>query len=251
MIMQQLGKMKKVVTLFAVSSMATREAIEIYASSRPEFKVAAAVTSGWDLLELLRHGMRPAVIALDVPMPDVPIGTLLDEIQHFSPETEILLLAQTEDEKEFSQILLTYRKCSVILKPYTLAQMFSLVYCHGASLQDGHLYQTGSRCSQVLDTLRASSRLNGRSYLQTMVVYNTLKANDTSLLEMKRYIADQYDSNEVAVTAALNRLNDEIHKCGSQMYRRFCVQNGLAATAKLSVGTLVKCVCNEVRYYRV
>lgn len=231
-----------VVSAFVCPSRMERDCIHLYAQTHPEVRVAAIVPGGRDLLALLRSGLCPQVLVVDVLLTDMGILSLLEEIRalHLESAPALLLTVPVPERTAARRAMQAFEGCEILLKPYSLKELFGQIYLLGAGAQPYRLYCIRNSCRRYLQKMQADPALSGCDYLERMLLYAVTSERPLSMAILYQLVARDCNTQENSVAAAVLRLSQKMHKQGTAQYRQLCRRCGLPENAVLSNGKLIK-----------
>lgn len=229
-----------VVAAFASATRLERECIRLYAQTHAEVRAAAVVADGAQLLALLRSGLCPQVLVLDVMLGGVL--SLIEEIRalHLDPEPALLLLAPLPEQTAARRALQEVGECELLLKPCRMKDLFDQVYLMGVGADQFRLYRIRRCCRRYLQMMQADPAMSGCDYLEQMLLYAVTAERPMTLAALYQLTAQDNDTQEGSVAAAVGRLSRKMQQQGTPMYRELCRRCGLAETAVLPNGKLLK-----------
>jgi len=76
-----------------------REGLKLVLSQKPEFKIVGEANDGLELLGMLKHGLPPDLIILDISMPRLRGIEAIREIRAISEKIRIMVLTMHKDER--------------------------------------------------------------------------------------------------------------------------------------------------------
>lgn len=231
-----------VVSAFVCSSRMERDCIHLYAQTHPEVRAAAIVSGGRDLLALLRNGLRPEVLVLDALLTDMGILSLLEAIRtmHLEPEPVLLLTVPVPERTAARRAMEAFEGCEVILKPYSLKELFGQIYLLGAGAQTYRIYRIRNSCRRYLQEMQADPALSGCDYLERMLLYAVTAERSLAMAALYQLAARDCNTQENSVAAAVLRLSQKMQQHGTARYRQLCRRCGLPEEAVLPNGKLIK-----------
>ena len=243
------GTFVPVTALFAMQQRLDRSSITLYAQTHPEIMAVAVVSTGREVLDLLRHGLTPQVIVLDMQLRDPGIKALICEIRalQLTPSPRLLLTAPTPEQDAAEDALLTFRGQEVMLRPYEMRALFERVYLLGAGDEAAQLYRVRNHCRRMLRDMQANTVLSGCAYLERMILFAWSDERDLPVGMLYQLAAQGQPVDERAITAAVGRLSRAMQKQGTPLYRSLCTRFGLPADSVLSNGKLVKGMLEYIR----
>lgn len=240
--MQALTQKKTVVAVFVTEARMERDCIRLYARTHPEVRAAAVLSGGQELLQHLRCGLTPQVLVLDVLLTDMGILTLMEEIHglHLDPEPTILLTVPVPEQTAARRAMQIFGDCQILLKPYRLKELFDQVYLLGTGADQYRLYRARGFCRRCLQQMRADPAMSGCDYLEQMVLYAFTAERPYPAAALYQMVAQDYDTQEASVAAAVMRLSRKMWQQGTPLYRQLCLRCGLPEEAVLPNGKLLK-----------
>lgn len=238
-----------VVAAFASSARMERDCIRLYASTHPEVRAAAVLSGGQTLLHELRCGLNPHVLVLDVLLPDIGILSLLDQIRalHLEPEPQILLSVPVPEQGAARNAVRVFGNCQMIFRPFRMQDLFDQIYLLGAGSDEYRLYRTRRSCRRFFREMRADPAMSGCDYLEQMLLYALASERTLSLAELYRLVAQENETQESNVAAAIVRLSQKMQQQGTELYRELCSRCGLQPDAVLSNGKLLKTLLERLQ----
>lgn len=231
-----------VTAAFVSAARLERDCIRLYAQTHPEVCTLAILPGGKDLLQLLRSGNCPQVLVVDVLLTDMGILSLLEEIRalHLEPRPILLLSVPVPERTAARRAVQAFGDCEVILKPYSLKELFGQVYLLGAGAEQYHLYRIRGCCRQYLQKMHADPAMSGCDYLEQMLLYALAAERPMTVAALYQLVARDNNTQEGSVAAAIVRLSQKMHKQNTPMYRQLCRRCGLPEDAVLPNGKLLK-----------
>ena len=229
-----------VVAVFASSAWLERECIRLYAQTHPEIRAAAVVGDGDQLLQLLRRGLHPQVVVLDAMLGN--IFSLVEEIRalHLDPEPALLLMAPLPERTAARRAVQELGGCELLVKPFCMSELFDQIYLMGVGADQFRLYRIRRCCRRYLQQMQADPSMSGCDYLEQMLLYAMTAERPMTLAALYQLTAQNNDTQEGSVAAAVVRLSRKMQQQGAPMYRELCRRCGLAETAALPNGKLLK-----------
>lgn len=231
-----------VVAAFVCPARMERDCIHLYAQTHPEIRAAAILPGGRELLAQLRSGLHPQVLVVDVLLADMGILSLLEEIRalHLDPEPVVLLTVPVPERTAARRAMQAFEGCEIILKPYSLKELFEQIYLLGAGAQQYRLYRIRSCCRRYLQAMQADPAMSGCDYLERMLLYAVTAERPLSMATLYQLVARDWNTQENGVAAAVLRLSQKMHRQGTDQYRQLCRRCGLPEDAVLPNGKLMK-----------
>lgn len=123
----RLPRTSAVVALFAFSSRMDRDSMRLFARTHgDEVRAAAIASTGQEVLELLRGGLRPQVLVLDALLTKPPVTQVLQEIGTMQPDPEpaVLVLVPVPEETAARKALGLFAQYRIMLRPYGMKNLF-------------------------------------------------------------------------------------------------------------------------------
>lgn len=231
-----------VVAAFVSTARMERDCIRLYAQTHPEVSAAAILPGGKELLQQLRGGLCPQVLVLDVLLNDMGILSLLEEIRalHLNPRPVLLLSVPVPERTAARRAMQAFGDCEVILKPYSLKELFDQIYLLGAGAEQYHLYRIRGCCRRYLQKMHADPAMSGCDYLEQMLLYALASDRPMTVAALYQLVARDNNTQEGSVAAAVVRLSQKMHRQNTGLYRQLCVRCGLPEDAVLPNGKLLK-----------
>ena len=242
-----------VVAAFVSSARMERDCIRLLARTHPEVRAAAVLAGGRELLEQLRSGLNPQVLVLDALLPDMGILTLIQEIRalHLEPEPILLIAIPAPEQGAARRAVQAFGDCQLILKPFRMKELFDEIYLLGAGADEYRLYRARSCCRRLLRELRADPAMSGCDYIEQMLLYALTAERSLPMASLYQLVAQDNDTQESSITAAVSRLSQKMQRQGTPLYRELCQRCGLQPGAVLPNGKLLKalleCLQQEVQ----
>ena len=117
---------------------------------------------------LLRGGLCPQVLVLDVLLNDMGILSLLEEIRVPAPDPRpvLLLSVPVPGTDGARRAIAGVGDCEVILKPYSLKELFDQIYLLGAGAEQYHLYRIRGCCRRICKRCMRTLPMSGCEYLE-------------------------------------------------------------------------------------
>lgn len=231
-----------VVAAFVSTARMERDCIRLYAQTHPEVRAAAILPGGKELLQQLRGGLCPQVLVLDVLLNDMGLLSLLEEIRalHLNPRPVLLLSVPVPERTAARRAMQAFGDCEVILKPYSLKELFDQIYLLGAGAEQYHLYRIRGCCRRYLQKMHADPAMSGCDYLEQMLLYALASDRPMTVAALYQLVARDNNTQEGSVAAAVVRLSQKMHRQNTGFYRQLCVRCGLPEDAVLPNGKLLK-----------
>lgn len=236
-----LGK-NTVLAAFVSAAHMERDCIRLYAQTHPEVCAQAILPGGQELLRQLREGLRPQVLVLDVLMTDMGILSLIEQIRalHLEPQPVLLLTVPAPERTAARRAVQAFANCEVILKPYSLKELFDQIYLLGAGAEQYRLYHIRGCCRRYLQEMQADPAMSGCDYLEQMLLYALAADHPLPMAALYQMVARDNNTQEGSVAAAIVRLSKKMHRQGTKLYRQLCLRCGLPQEAVLPNGKLFK-----------
>lgn len=237
-----------VVAVFVSGDSMEREYIRLYLQTHREVHAAAILRSGRELLEQLRQGLNPQVIVLDNLLAG-SILSLLQEIRslHLEPQPALLLMVPQPERTYAHGALQALDGCQILLKPCRMMDLFDQVYLMGAGPEQFRLYRARNCCRRYLQRLRADPAMSGCDYVEQMVLCALTAERPLPISALYQLVAQENDTQEGSVAAAVTRLSRKMQQQGTPFYRELCRRCGLQEDALLPNGKLLKVLLELVR----
>lgn len=239
-----------VVALFAFSSRMDRDSMRLFARTHgDEVRAAAIASTGQEVLELLRGGLRPQVLVLDALLTKPPVTQVLQEIGTMQPDPEpaVLVLVPVPEETAARKALGLFAQYRIMLRPYGMKNLFDEIYRMGTTDDEHRLYHLRRCCEDVLDDFGAQSTLNGYRYAERMLLYALYAERPQKIGDLQQYVASEENIEIGTVTSALNRMSAGMSKRGAEPYRGLCLRCGRPENGVLSNGQLFEGLLKELR----
>jgi DNA-binding NarL/FixJ family response regulator len=80
-----------------------REGLKMILAQRPDYKVAGEASDGFELLSLLKRGVSPDAVILDISMPKLRGIEAIREIKDINSKVKVLVLTMHKDEEFLCQ----------------------------------------------------------------------------------------------------------------------------------------------------
>ena len=237
-----------VVAVFVSGIRMEWECMRLYAQTHGEIHAAAILRSGRELLEQLRRGLHPQVIVLD-GMLEGGVHSLMEEIRalHLDPEPALLLTAPAPGRTSAHPALQALGNCQILLKPYRMRDLFDQIYLLGAGADQYRLYRARNCCRRYLQRMHADPALSGCDYLEEMLVCALTAERPLPLVTLYQFVAQEFDTQEGSVAAAVARLSHKMQRQATPLYRDLCRRCGLEDEAVLPNGKLVRVLLELLR----
>lgn len=231
-----------VVAAFVSTARMERDCIRLYAQTHPEVCAAAILPGGKELLQQLRSGLCPQVLVLDVLLNDMGILSLLEEIRalHMEPRPVLLLSVPVPERTAARRAMQAFGDCEVILKPYSLKELFDQIYLLGAGVDQYRLYRAHGFCRRCLQKMHADPAMSGCDYLEQMLLYAYTAEQTCSAATLYQMVAQENDTQDASVAAAITRLSRKMWQQATPLYRQLCLRCGMPEDAVLPNGKLLK-----------
>ncbi len=238
---------QKVVAVFASAARLERDCIRLYAQTHPEICAAAVVPDAAQLLQLLRRGLHPQVLVIDAMLGG--FFSLVEEVRalHLDPEPAVLLLAPLPDRTAARRAIQELGNCELLLKPCHMKDLFDQVYFMGVGADQFRLYRIRRCYRRYLQQMQADPAMSGCDYLEQMLLYAMTSERPLSLAALYQLTAQDNDTQEGSIAAAIGRLSRKMQRQGTPVYRDLCRRCGLPETAVLSNGKLLKTMLELLR----
>lgn len=243
------GKQAKITALFADADRGQREAIKLYASAQDEVEVAAVVSDGEAVIELLRRGLQPEVLVIDALLPGMSIFELLSAVSRLclkDPPAVIVTLCTSSDVLRSK--LLTSGADFFILKPYHLPAMFETacyVACDAPTVLER---RARSHINWYLEELRAPADADGTAYLRRMLLELVLHDELATADGLCRSMAEASRTTPNTISKSIGRAIREIWRQCTPEYRSLCESFGESTDKPLSNMKLVKGLAGRIRW---
>lgn len=238
-----------VVTAFVAGTRMERDCIRLYTQTHPEIHTAAVLSSGEELLAQLRSGLNPQVLVIDVLLADIGILSLLEQIRglHLDPDPVLLLTVPVPEQTAARRAMQAFGNCQLMLKPYRMRELFDQIYLLGAGADQYRLYRARRLCRDYLQKMHADPSMVGCDYLEQMLLYALAAEHPVTLATLYQLTAQENDTQETSVTAAVMRLSRKMRQQATPMYRDLCWRCGLPEEAVLPNGKLFKALLELLR----
>lgn len=239
----QLGAGQNTVTAAFVSTAhMERDCIRLYAQTHPEICAQAILPGGQELLRLLRNGLRPQVLVLDVLLTDMGILSLIEQIRalHLEPQPTLLLTVPAPERTAARRAVQAFANCEVILKPYSLKELFDQIYLLGAGTEQYRLYHIRCCCRRYLQQMQADPAMSGCDYLEQMLLYALAADRALPMAALYQLVARDNNTQEGSIAAAIVRLSKKMQRQATPLYHQMCLRCGLPEDAVLPNGKLLK-----------
>lgn len=235
--------------VFVAGARMERDCIRLYAQMHPEIHTAAVLSGGQELLTQLRSGLNPQVLVIDVLLADMGILSLLEQIRslHLDPEPVLLLTVPVPERTAARRAVQAFGNCQVMLKPYRMRELFDQVYLLGAGADQYRLYRARRLCREYLQKMQADPSMVGCDYLEQMLLYALAAERPVTLATLYHLTAQENNTQEASVTAAVLRLSRKMHQQATPLYRDLCRRCGLPEEAVLPNGKLFKALLELLR----
>lgn len=246
----RLPRTSAVVALFAFSSRMDRDSMRLFARTHgDEVRAAAIASTGQEVLELLRGGLRPQVLVLDALLTKPSVTQVLQEISTMQPDPEpaVLVLVPVPEETAARKALGLFAQYRIMLRPYGMKNLFDEIYRMGTTDDEHRLYHLRRCCEDVLDDFGAQSTLNGYRYAERMLLYALYAERPQKIGDLQQYVASEENIEIGTVTSALNRMSAGMSKRGAEPYRGLCLRCGRPENGVLSNGQLFEGLLKELR----
>lgn len=240
---KQPGSGKNAVTAaFVSAARMERDCIRLYAQTHPEVCAQAILPGGQELLRQLRNGLCPQVLVLDVLLNDMGILSLVEQIRalHLEPQPTLLLTVPAPERTAARRAVQAFANCEVILKPYSLKELFDQIYLLGAGAEQYRLYHIRCCCRRCLREMQADPAMSGCDYLEQMLLYALAADRVLPMAALYQLVARDNNTQEGSIAAAIVRLSKKMQRQGTQLYRQLCLRCGLPEDAVLPNGKLLK-----------
>ena len=246
--MQQEYALEKICALFADGDKGQCSAIRLYGISQQEIEVSAVLGSGDAVLEVLRGGLCPDVLVLDSMLRQPGIIELLRQISliPMRRSPHILLTCFELPERETKK-LLTLGVEHIILKPYSMQELFSTTFCWGSSEGNFMVYRVREQVYRLLTALQISRGTYAVNYLEKLLCYEVLQEKRHTAEEIYALVAQSETITPAGVAKAVRRLSIAMQQAGSETYRQMCIENGKPADAKLTNNELIRTLAEKIR----
>lgn len=228
---------------------AQRSNIRLFAAGQQRVQLAGVFDGGRELLAALRRGMRPQVLVIDQWAVELSLFAMLREIRMLEAGylPYIILTVPVPLDGKTCDLLLTSGINSVMLKPYTLPQLFEEIFLRVAEPGEATVYRIRAAYAEQMHQLGASSRLHGWRYLERMVCEDLLTGRNKNLKELYHVVARAEQLSDHAVGSGLKRLAEQLCAADTPAYRRLCEEIGAPAGVPLSNGALLRGVADLIR----
>lgn len=238
----------QVTALFAVSQPLERDCIRMYAHSQP-CVTAGVYATAEALLQALREGICPQVVAVDVLLPETAFQTLLQSVRKLpgSPSPKILLLTPFPETAAARGALHKLDRYTRLVRPYSMETLFGTVYALGADERSTRIYHIQRLCGAALQSLKADPALTGTVYLKRILLCALLYEQELPLSRLYQIAGEERGIDEKAVTAALSRLSGALCRKHTEGYVALCRRCGCASQTPLSNGRLIRALVEELR----
>jgi len=245
--MQEFTQDEYVVAAFAIHDHNERETIRIYSATQNAVKVAGLFATGTELLRALEQGFYPHVLVLDPFVNDMGIFELVRNVRALvGHDVHIAVLCTEMNSRTEMKAMLTCGVDYIMLKPCTLAKMFSdicMLAQKGAKIGPGVLR---TQFSNMLSQAGVSRRLYGCNYVQQMVLYALREDPDATIGQLYQVVADAEKVSVGAVTAAVRRMSRAMQKNMTNLYQQMCIQNGKSPKESLTNSELIKGILEHI-----
>ena len=211
----------KITAVFADADRGQREAIKLYASVQQEVEVAAVVSDGETVIELLR-GLHP------------------------DPPAVIVTLCTPSDAMRSK--LLTSGADFFILKPYRLPALFeaaAYVACDAPAVLER---RARSHINWYLKELHAPANADGTAYLRRMLMELVLHDELATADGLCRSMAEASRTTPNTISKSIGRAIREIWRQCTPEYRSLCESFGESTDKPLSNMKLVKGLAGRIRW---
>ena len=94
------ASLKSMTIIYAEDQQIVRTGIRFFLNKQPNFEVIAEAANGYELLTLLKDGVRANIILTDMQMPGLSWHELVNEIKVVEPESKIVLLTGQDEDQE-------------------------------------------------------------------------------------------------------------------------------------------------------
>ena len=238
----------KITAVFADADRGQREAIKLYASVQQEVEVAAVVSDGETVIELLR-GLHPDVLVIDAILPGMSVFELLSAISRLclkDPPAVIVTLCTPSDAMRSK--LLTSGADFFILKPYRLPALFeaaAYVACDAPAVLER---RARSHINWYLKELHAPANADGTAYLRRMLMELVLHDELATADGLCRSMAEASRTTPNTISKSIGRAIREIWRQCTPEYRSLCESFGESTDKPLSNMKLVKGLAGRIRW---
>lgn len=237
---------QKVTMLFADGSRNQCELVRLYASCQDAIELSAVVDNGHQLIDLVAQGLRPDVLVLDVLLPGPNLTSLLQQLAALNYHPCIILTGLPYVRKLAERFLTMGANC-IMVKPYTLAELFDEVFHQTADSAEWAAYCVKSRYWELMNEMCYNRRLGGVQYLERIVLHTVLEPADYIAKELYLLAAGTEPVSVGTVISALQRVNDSLRRTGPEGYNALCRALGKPDGSHLTNLELIQALTEEIR----
>ena len=128
-----------------------------------------------------------------------------------------------------------------------MRDLFDQIYLLGAGADQYRLYRARNCCRRYLQRMHADPALSGCDYLEEMLVCALTAERPLPLVTLYQFVAQEFDTQEGSVAAAVARLSHKMQRQATPLYRDLCRRCGLEDEAVLPNGKLVRVLLELLR----
>lgn len=237
---------EKVTLLFADGDRNQCRVVHLYASCQESIELSAVASNGHELVDLVEHGLRPEVLVLDVLLPGPNLTRLLQQLAVLNYHPRIILTGLPYVRKLAERFLTMGANC-IMVKPYTLEELFDEVYHQAAGSAEWAAYCVRSRFWELMNEMHYNRRLGGVQYLERIIQHTVLEPADYIAKELYLWAAGAEPVSVGTVISALQRVNDSLRRTGPDGYNELCCALGKPNGSHLTNLELIQALTEEIR----
>lgn len=199
----------------------------LYADCQRVVEVCAAVSTGREVLRLLRDGLCPDVLVLDSLLQDCDFLTLLEQINDMNlPRRPALAAVVRTSRSRLCENLLTMGVDYLILKPYALEQLFHTAAMLGAQAGEPSHAAIVRRIHWHMEALRADYRLLGVDYFVTGLREFVPQEQSCTVEQIYARVASLEGVEADSVKMAMHRALQQLSALNTAEYCEICAYYG-------------------------
>lgn len=237
---------ESVTMLFADGSLNLCRTLQSYISCQGYVHLIGFATSGEELLDLIRHGLRADVVVLDSLLPGLSLPEFFQVMAAVDYRPGVILTGMPYAQK-IADKFLTLGVNYIMVKPYTLSDLMEAVYRQATDPRRLAAYAVSRCCEDFLSEMRCNRRLGGWFYLERILRHTVLDDKDYIAKELYLLAAGDQPVSIGSVTASVQRANDSLRTANSKGYDELCRAAGKPAGARLSNLELIRVLTEKIR----
>lgn len=210
-------------------------AVELYRQWQDRVELCAVVHSADRVLELLHAGLRPDVLVLDMTLPGCGLIGLLRRLPTvdagYRPR---VLLTGVPIPPEVRQLFLTLGAQYIILKPYSLDDLFEAAYIAATTRAGCDPDTLHIDLNRLLREMHVGVHGCGARYLEKVVGMLLRDRESHTMGELYAQVAQAEHLSVAAVVSGIGRMAARAWQVGSPAYAALCAESGRPQGTRLT-----------------